>query len=625
MEEVQLRVNEDLAETTPSLCATPRIVTDALAERGSGEHVPMAGFEAMLGATVMIVDDDAVVIDVVQTFLQEAGCTHFLRTTDPARAVAMMREHQPDLVLMDLSMPLVSGFDILADLKRYKELRHIPVIILTAGNDPQSKLRALELGATDFLTKPVDSSELQLRVRNTLAFRAYQKRLVDIDGLTGLLNRRKLRQKLDEFLAAAARAGTQCVLAHIDLDRFKRVNDTLGYHAGDRMLREAGARMEEMSNNLGVKVSGVPGDGWSRVLLGRVSGNGFAIMISGLSGAAAIQQAVHLAQRIREVFVAPFQTLEQDDFVTVSTGLAVFPEDGADADEMLSNAEKAMYQAKQRGRNNYEFVSGNMNAHASESVKLESELRRAIERNQLHLYYQPRVEIASNRIVGVEALARWRHPELGMLLPGKFIPLAEETGLIIDIGRWVLREACTQVRGWTDQGLAPIEVSVNVSAPQLRDQQVRKDVEAALAFSGLDPSQLVVELTESMLMEEAEDSVAMLCELTAMGLKLSMDDFGTGYSSLAYLTRFPLSEIKIDRFFVHRVAQDQKNRAIVSTIITMGRELGITTIAEGVETPEQLAFLKSRACDQYQGYLFSRPVPVSQVVALLRRNASRQT
>lgn len=604
--------------TPPSLREIP-LPTEFQSDRREVNTGQISDFEALRSATLMMVDDEALVLDVIQTFLQEAGYETFVKCTQPERAVDLMLLHKPDLVMMDLRMPGVTGFDVLTQMRRFTELRYIPVIILTAETDSQSKLRALELGATDFLTKPVDASELQLRVRNALAFRVYQNRLVDYDGLTGLLNRKRFRQRLGEFLGAAGPAGSHCVLLHVDLDRFKKINDTFGHHIGDRVLRDASAMIETVVGEMDVTATHHGRSQWSRLLVGRVSGNGFSILIGGLEPADAIQRAVLLAQRLQKIFTQPFHTRDQDVYLTISTGIALYPEDGDDAETLLASAEKAMYQAKRRGRNVYEFFSEEMNHHALGNLRLESDLRRAVERNELVLLYQPRVEIATGQIVGAEALVRWRHPEHGLLGPGRFIPMAEETGLIVDVGAWVLRTACEQLRRWLEEGLAPIEISVNISAIQMRDQRVRRDIQSALDASRISPEHLVLEITESLLMEDVQESTNFLRELTQMGLKISIDDFGTGYSSLAYLTQFPLSELKVDRSFVNRALKDRKSLAIVSAIIAMARELEVKTVAEGVETHEQLALLRERGCDQYQGYLCSRPAPPAQLAALLRR------
>jgi EAL domain-containing protein (putative c-di-GMP-specific phosphodiesterase class I) len=327
---------------------------------------------------------------------------------------------------------------------------------------------------------------------------------------------------------------------------------------------------------------------------------------------------------VLSAFAEPFHIEGHELFVTASIGIAVSPGDGQEAETLLKHAEMAMYKAKKGGRKTYEFFSGDMNAHALERLTLENQLRRAVERNEFVLYYQPKVEVRSGRIIGAEALVRWKHPELGIVSPAKFIPIAEETGLIVEIGQWVLRTACAQIQAWTQRGLPPLSISVNVSSLQFRQRKVWHAVRGALAHSALPPEQLVLELTESMLMENATDSIEMLNELKEMGVKLAIDDFGTGYSCLSNLRRFPLDELKIDRSFVRGLPQERDDLAIVGTIIALARGLNLRVVAEGVETKEQLQFLRSRECDEYQGYLCSRPAPPEAFAILMRRQPSQR-
>jgi EAL domain-containing protein (putative c-di-GMP-specific phosphodiesterase class I) len=324
---------------------------------------------------------------------------------------------------------------------------------------------------------------------------------------------------------------------------------------------------------------------------------------------------------VLSAFADPFHIEGHELFVTASIGIAVSPGDGQEAETLLKHAEMAMYQAKQRGRKTYEFFSRDMNAHALERLTLENQLRRAVERNEFVLYYQPRVEVTSGRIIGAEALVRWKHPEHGIVSPAKFIPIAEETGLIVEIGQWVLREACAQIQGWMQQGLPSLVISVNVSSAQFKQRKVWHAVRGALAHSALPAERLVLELTESMLMENAADSVEMLNELKEMGLKLAVDDFGIGYSCLANLSSYPLDELKIDRSFVKGLPQG-KDSAIVEAIIALARGLNLRVVAEGVETKEQLQFLRSLECNEYQGYFFSRPAPPEAFAILMRRQVS---
>ena len=574
-------------------------------------------------STVMMVDDDPIMLEVVQTYLEEAGYTSFVTTSEPRQAMDLFLQQRPDILLLDLMMPEVSGFDILAQVRAHEELRYTPVIILTAESESATKLKALELGATDLLTKPVDPSELRLRLRNALAFKAYQDRLADYDALTGLPNRRKFHHAVDAALKNTQQSRA-CALLHVDLDRFKQINDTLGHRVGDKLLCAVAQLLDRTLCD--AEATGWPGsrEPEFRAALSRIAGNGFAALLPNLHNLKKVDTAGSIARRILSALADPFHVEGHELFITASIGIAVSPGDGQEAETLLKHAEMAMYQAKQRGRKTCEFFSGDMNAHALERLTLENQLRRAVERNEFVLYYQPKVDVSSGRIIGAEALVRWKHPEHGIVSPAKFIPIAEETGLIVEIGQWVLREACAQIQAWMGRGLPPMSISVNVSSAQFKQRKVWHAVRGALAHSALPPEQLVLELTESMLMENATDSIEMLNELKEMGLKLAVDDFGTGYSSLTYLSRFPLDELKIDRSFVSGLPAERHSLAIVGAIIALARELNLRVVAEGVETREQLQFLRSRECDEYQGYLCSRPAPPEAFAILMRRQPSQR-
>ena len=575
-------------------------------------------FTSLRTSTVMMVDDDPLMLEVVQTYLEEAGYVSFITTSQPKEAMGLFVQHRPDILLLDLMMPEVSGFDILAEVRGHEELRYTPVIILTAESDPTAKLKALELGATDLLTKPVDPSELRLRLRNALAFKAYQDRLVDSDPLTGLPNRKKFRVEVEASLArSAATSSRACALLHIDLDRFKQVNDSLGHRIGDHLL-SAVAKVLEM-----VFASFKPSQATGRdaaVAFSRIGGNSFAALLPDLHNLTKVDDATAMARRVQNALSEPFEVDGHKVRVSASMGISVSPGDGEDADTLLKNAEVAMYQSKQRGRKTYTFFSNEMNAHAAERMTLEGQMRKAVEQGEFVLFYQPKVEIASRKITGAEALLRWRHPELGILSPDKFIPIAEETGLIVEIGQWVLRTACAQVAAWHQQGLPRLSVSVNVAVPQFKSGTIWHAVRGAVERSRIPPQLLALELTESMLMDDGEETIATLREIKEMGVRLSVDDFGTGYSSFTYLGRFPIDELKIDRTFVRGLPGERQNAAIVGAILVLGRELGMNVVAEGVETKEQLQFLAQRRCDEFQGYLCSRPAPAEQFAQLVRRS-----
>ncbi|MGH8666303.1 MAG: GGDEF/EAL domain-containing response regulator [Burkholderiales bacterium] len=566
----------------------------------------------VLDATVMMVDDEPMMTDVIQAYLEEAGYPRFVSTNDPVGALEMIRRERPSLLLLDLNMPHVSGFDILQAMRLDKELQYLPVIVLTAMTDASSKLKALELGASEFLAKPVDASELALRVRNSLAFKVYQDRLATCDPLTGLPNRATFMHRLDAELRRAAHDRAVVGLLHIDLNRFKQINDTLGHGVGDEVLRLVAERLEASvrgTDTIARDAKASPG------LISRLGGDEFSVLLSDLGRE---DHAALVARRIRLAMQGPLLVEGHELFVTPSIGIAVFPGDGADAATLLKNAEVAMYHAKQQGAAEAEFYRKELNVRSLERLTLENALRRALERNELELYYQPKIAILTGHIAGAEALLRWNHPELGMVSPAEFIPIAEECGLIVDIGDWVLRTACEQAARWERAGHPPLNISVNVSRPQLAQNRLI-DVLALLQRSTrLARNRIVLELTESFLMDDAEASIRMLGALREMGMALSLDDFGTGYSSLAYLKRFPLDELKIDRSFIHAVPHSPADAAIVQTIIVLARSLGLRVVAEGVETEAQLRYLAELGCDEYQGFLYSRPVPVAQF-ELLRR------
>jgi diguanylate cyclase (GGDEF)-like protein len=626
-----MRIAENLDLQRPAAPGAPLLDPQAVAIAQQAEALqqpsaapqqaePANAFAALTNFTVMMVDDDPIMLEVVQTFLEEAGYSSFVTTSDPTQAMALLVAQRPDILLLDLMMPGVSGFDILGQVRSHEELRYTPVIMLTAESEGSAKLKALELGATDFLLKPVDPSELRLRLRNALAFKAYQDRLSDFDALTGLPNRRKFQSELAAALAKTAQQSSRaCALLHIDLDRFKQVNDTLGHRIGDKLLCSVAQMLERIADT--TKPSQFPGsEQAARPSLARIGGNGFAVLLPSLHNLAKQDDATGIVRRILNSFAEPFHAEGHELFTTASIGIAISPSDGQDADTLLKNAEMAMYQAKKRGRGGYEFFSGDMNAQALERLTLENQLRRAVEREEFVLYFQPKVEVASRRVAGVEALIRWKHPEQGIIQPNKFIPIAEETGLIVEIGQWVLRSACSQLQAWMQQGLPPMCVAVNVSGAQFKHGTIWHAVRGALERSGIPPSHLVLELTESILMENAEDSVETLHELKDMGVKIAIDDFGTGYSSFTYLSRFPIDELKIDRSFIHGLTSQRGSPAIVGAMIALGRALNLQVVAEGVETPQQLEFLRARNCHQYQGFLCSRPVPPGPLTALLQRS-----
>ncbi|MFO1321695.1 MAG: EAL domain-containing protein [Burkholderiales bacterium] len=590
----------------------------------TGRDAPMQAAEDNLSslqhATVMMVDDDPVMLEAVQMFLEDVGYRSFVTTDRPAETLDLIAQHSPDVLLLDLNMPEVSGFDVLSQVRAQNTSRYLPVIVLSAEGDPSARLKALELGATDFLTKPVDPSELQLRLRNTLAFKAYQDRLADYDALSGLRNRRRFEADLRQILATSPAPTNRCAVLHVDLDRFKQVNDTLGHRIGDRLLRAAARRIEQIAHEVEAGLIARVDEVDARVTTAHVSGDGFAMLLSGLRDA---DNSDRVARAVVKGFTLPFKIDEHEIYVSASVGVSLHPVDAANAEELLTHAEMAMYHAKGRGRSTFEYFSPEFNARATERLTLEGQLRRALERGEFLLHYQPKVSVLTGRILGAEALIRWHHPEQGIMGPGRFIPVAEEAGLIVDLGRWVVEQACRQLATWQAAGIPPLNLSVNVSAAQFQRNSILIALRDALKSSGANPKQLWLEVTESMLMSDVEAGIALLKAIRGLGVRLSIDDFGTGYSSLSYLRRLPLDELKIDRSFLQGVPAEKDSTAIVRAVIAMAHEMNLKVVAEGVESTAQLEYLRAHKCDEYQGYLCSRPVPPEQFALMLSTRAAR--
>jgi diguanylate cyclase len=586
--------------------AQPADMIGSLGDRGTPEP------KLMQNASIMMIDDEPIMIDLVRAFLDEAGYREFVGISKPTLAIERMHAERPDVLLLDLFMPKVSGFDILEQVRADSTLKFTPVIVMTSASDAATKLKVLELGATDFLEKPVDPSELALRLRNTLAFKAYRDRSAFFDALTGLPNRRLFLNQLATAVRRAQRTATFCALLSIDLDRFKQVNETLGHRAGDTLLKAVADRLQGIVR--GTDAIGRLTEQSTAWSISRVGGDDFTALLPDLKR---IEDVEIVARRVLAVMARPFHIDGHELFITPSIGISICPIDAIEPEGLLKQADVALTHAKQRGRNNYSFYSVGINAKALDRLTLQNQLRRGIERQEFVLHYQPKIDVASGKIVGAEALIRWQHPERGLLSPDKFIQIAEETNLIVEIGRWVLFEATRQAKEWLNLGIAQCPVSVNVSSPQLRDRRLQRDVDEALKASGLPAKLLTIELTESILMDSIDEVMDQLSVLAATGVSLSLDDFGTGYSSMAYLKQMPLAELKIDRSFIRELPTDSPSIAIISAVIALAHGLGLSVIAEGVETIEQLAFLKSKGCNAYQGFLASKAVPADQFVEML--------
>jgi diguanylate cyclase (GGDEF)-like protein len=422
------------------------------------------------------------------------------------------------------------------------------------------------------------------------------------DSLTGLSNRAALQRELTRATRRSNRHRKRFAVMFIDLDRFKHINDTLGHGVGDLLLKVCSERLSGLLREDDA--------------VARFGGDEFVLLLENLSNAS---DAAVIAEKALAACAQPFIIDGHELHVSASIGVSVYPEDGSDAETLLKNADTAMYRSKEKGGATYRFYAAQMNAQGTERLTLESGLRRAVERGELDLHYQPKMNLKSQNIVGVEALMRWNHPVLGMVSPVQFIPIAEETGLIESMGRWALERACADARSWRECGLPPVQMSVNLSPRQLGSATLVSDIEGILKASGMEPSLLELEITEGAMMLNPEHAATVLRALRDIGVKLAIDDFGTGYSSLSYLKRFPLSTVKIDRSFINDLSQDANAQALIDGIITLAHGLRMKVVAEGVETQAQLDHLRIRGCDEIQGYWLCKPVPADEAHKFMAR------
>lgn len=425
------------------------------------------------------------------------------------------------------------------------------------------------------------------------------------DALTRLPNRALFADRISHALSMAQRGHLQLVVMFLDIDHFKNINDTLGHRVGDALLVELAARLKSVIRD--------------EDTVSRLGGDEFIFLLPGTDS----DGAAHVAEKLLKVIAQPCSIEQHELVVTPSIGIAMYPEDGRDFETLSRNADVAMYRAKQDGRNSYRFFTPEMQIHSARIMQLENGLRHALERNELSLHYQPQISMRDGRIVGAEALLRWQHPELGMVSPAEFIPIAESSGQILAIGEWVLRTAVNQLKAWVDAGMVPIIIAVNLSAVQFRHANLLELVAQILALAELPPKYLELELTEGVAMHDPLGAIAVMDGLHARGICMSIDDFGTGYSSLSYLKRFKVYKLKIDQSFVRDIADDPEDKAIVGAIVSLANRLGLQTIAEGVETEAQLEFLRAQGCDEVQGYHFSKPLPVEQFEAFVRAHAQK--
>ncbi|MBH0203242.1 MAG: EAL domain-containing protein [Nitrospira sp.] len=700
--------------------------------------------DAKTPALILVVDDEELMRVFVREALEQAGF-EVCEASNGAQALEQFASRRPDLIVMDVVMPVMHGFSACAKLRESVEGSRVPILIMTGLDDADSIARAYEHGATDFIVKPMHAAILGHRVRYMLrgsltlnallrsearlglaqriakignwewhpstgrftaspelcrlmgirqqdfggtkeaflqivheedrdridgalnAIFAERKpcdidhrvilpnggeftvnlqaeavfddqlrgvtivgtaqdiserkrsereihRLAYYDSLTGLPNRVLFKDRVTQSLAHAHRYHSTLAVLFLDLDRFKVINDTLGHNVGDLLLKQVADRLMDSIRHSDSIGRSVQTDETQE--LARLGGDEFTVLLTNIQDA---QDAGTVARRILEALTRSFIIDGHEISVTVSVGIAICPTDGDSVDHLLKCSDIAMYHAKEQGRNNFQFYSSTMNALAAERLEMENELRKALERHELVVYYQPQVDIRSNRIVGAEALVRWPHPHRGMLLPAAFLPVAVDTGMIRRLDEEVLLMACRQNKAWQDGGYAPIRISVNVSNSFFHGASLTSTIAKALEETRLDPGYLELELTESITMQHVETSITMLQGLRGMGVRLSIDDFGTGYSSLSHLQRFPLNMLKIDQSFARDVTRNPANASITRAIISLAHSMNLSVLAEGVETGEQLALFRGQGCDEVQGHFFGRPMRGEEFVQLLSR------
>jgi diguanylate cyclase (GGDEF)-like protein len=570
---------------------------------------------------LLIIDDDEHVRGLLVSILSDNyDCA---QAESAEHALVILTESHFDLIISDIQMGVMSGLEL---VPRVHAIDADSVVMMVSGQrNIEAAIAAMHVGAFDYIMKPFNIPHLEAAVKRALTHAALLKenridkeqiagllkqrtaevdRLAYYDTLTDLPNRTLFEDRVTQALTAGHREKRTFAVLFVSLDQLKKVNDTLGHTVGDRLLKEAASRLR-----LCVTESNT---------VGRFGGEEFAILLSADKQPTDVMEII---AAIHEALKPSFDLDGQWLFGTVSIGVSFFPEDAEDTQGLLKNAGAALQRAKRAGGDNYQFYTPDMNAIASKRLAMETSLRQAIDNGELLLHYQPRVVVDSLEISGVEALVRWRHPIMGIVQPADFIPLAEETGLILPIGEWALREACRQNKQWQKQGFAPMRVGVNISALQLQRQDLAETVARILEETQLDPQSLELELTESSIMGNARATIDVLTRLQTMGVTISIDDFGTGFSSLSYLKRLPIDALKIDQSFVREVSTNQDDAALVMAIITLAHNLRLRVVAEGVETEEQWKFLHLLRCDEIQGFVFSRPLPADALEQLL---ASRQ-
>jgi len=563
---------------------------------------------------ILIVDDEAPIRDLLRSILiDDYECT----TAESAEAALSYLERETfDLVISDINMGGMSGIELIT---RVVASSPDTVVMMISGNlTLDSPIEAIRNGAFDYIKKPFDIDQVEMAVRRAIKHgallvskREHENHLEELvaertsklnylaynDPLTGLPNRVFFEDRLTQILLRQSGNGKVAVF-FVSLDRFKALRDTLGHSVGDRLIKEVARRLETVAE--------------TQAAVARFEGDEFAILFTYENS----DELTAFGNKVFDAFHSPLVVGDDEVVIPISMGISLSPEDGNDAQTLLTNAGAALSYVRKNGGNNYKFFTADLHDNAMSRLALENELRRALERSEFELYYQPKVDMASGKMTGMEALLRWNHPELGLVPPLDFIPLAEETGLILPIGEWVLRTACAQAKVWHDRGF-DLNVAVNLSPRQFQQQDLVDTINRIVAETGFDPRQLNLEVTESSIMNNAESAATVLRELKDTGIRISIDDFGTGYSSLAVLKNLPIDVLKVDKTFVNDVTTNPDDAALVTAVVTLAHNLRLNVVAEGVETREQLEFLRALKCDKWQGYLYSKPLTAAAFESLL--------